>query len=57
VHNSWLTITARTHATHVQKYVPELVWPTPFQNNPGITWRTLAGQIRYVADEGVCARV
>ncbi|ELR16649.1 betalactamase [Acanthamoeba castellanii str. Neff] len=29
----------------VSKYVPELVWPTPFKNNPGITWRTLAGQI------------
>jgi hypothetical protein len=27
--------------------VPELVWPTPFKNNPGITWRSLAGQIRY----------
>ncbi|ELR11328.1 beta-lactamase [Acanthamoeba castellanii str. Neff] len=29
----------------VSKYVPELVWPTPFKNNPGITWRSLAGQI------------
>jgi hypothetical protein len=33
--------------TAKQKYVPELVWPTPYKNNPGITWRTLAGQIRY----------
>lgn len=31
-----------------QKYVPELTWPTPYKNNPGITWRTLAGQIRCV---------
>lgn len=28
----------------VSKYVPELTWPTPYKNNPGITWRTLAGQ-------------
>jgi hypothetical protein len=31
-----------------QKYVPELAaWPTPFVNNPGITWRALAGEVRY----------
>jgi len=36
-----------------QKYVPELVWPTPFKNNPGITWRSLAGQIRYCTNKEI----
>jgi hypothetical protein len=39
-------LTTKQSLTHTQQYVPELTWPTPFKNNPGITWRSLAGQIR-----------
>jgi hypothetical protein len=30
-----------------QLYVPQLKWASPFKGNPGITWRSLAGQTRY----------
>lgn len=30
----------------VQKYVPQLNWKSAYKNNPGITWRVLAGQVR-----------